>query len=72
MVVVILWVVGFALLLSCVLTGIIGYYFIRLVHRTYSYTCRKIQKHTFSLGDEEMAPIYKPTSQSVLIPVPLS
>lgn len=72
MVVVILWVLGFALLISSCLTAMLGFYFIRLVRRTYNYTCRKIQKQTFSLGDEEMAPIYKPTSKSVLIPVPLS
>lgn len=72
MVVVLLWVLGFALLLSSIITLTIGYYFLRLVKNTFKYTCRKIQKQNFSLGDEELAPIYKPTSTSVLVPVPLS
>lgn len=72
MVVVILWVLGTALVLSTFITAILGLYFVRLVKKTYNYTCRKIQKQHFSLGDEEMAPIYKPTSTSVLMPVPLS
>lgn len=72
MVVVILWVLGFALLISSILTAVLGYYFMRLVRKTFNYTCRKLQKQNFCLGDEEMVPIYKPTSKSVLIPVPLS
>lgn len=72
MVVALLWIFGISMVCSLLLTCLLGYYFIRLVRKTYSYACRKIQKHDSDVDALELVTVYRSTVDSLPMPVPLS